>query len=226
MRLKYLQLLIIFFIFAFYTNGAKAQVVSPILETPPDLEDNVPLSPQFCWDNIKGASFYEIVVYKDNENEAIINVFTVMNSYSDPVTVLDANTTYYWKIRGFSFFNTMEWSGTWEFTTSDRGSNKGTGGNQLPKVYSLHQNYPNPFNPVTQIKFELPGESLVSLKVFDITGKEIGVLADGILAAGYHEVNWNAVNVGSGVYFYRLDAQTLGSKKVIYKEMRKMIVVK
>lgn len=226
MRLKYLQLLIIFFIFAFYTNEAKSQVASPILETPPNLEDNVPLTPQFNWDYIKGVSFYQIVVFKNNENESIFNVLTVTNSYSDPVTVLEPNTTYHWKIRGYSFFNSMEWSDIWEFTTSDRGLNKGTGGNQQPKVYSLHQNYPNPFNPVTQIKFELPEESLVSLIVFDITGKEIDALADGILSAGYHEVSWNAANVGSGVYFYRLDVQSMGSIKGIYKEMRKMIVAK
>ena len=72
--------------------------------------------------------------------------------------------------------------------------------------YKLDQNYPNPFNPSTKIKFELPAEvsGLVKLAVYDITGKEIAVLANGALKPGAYEYTWNAEAFSSGVYFYTL----------------------
>ena len=219
MKIKLIHTAVILLIFAGLTNFAKAQIISPILETPPNLEDNVSLTPVFSWDNLKGAAFYEILVYKNNENEIVINFFTAENSYYDAFTILEPGTTYHWKVRAFSYYNGFDWSDVWEFNTISRGNNKPTEENQLPKNYSLHQNYPNPFNPVTKIRYELPKESYVKLSIFDITGKEVDVLADGILSAGYHDVFWNAANTGSGVYFYRLES---GS----YKETKKMIVVK
>lgn len=72
--------------------------------------------------------------------------------------------------------------------------------------YKLDQNYPNPFNPSTKIKFELPADvsGLVKLSVYDITGKEVAVLANGALKPGAYEYTWNAEAFSSGVYFYTL----------------------
>jgi hypothetical protein len=77
---------------------------------------------------------------------------------------------------------------------------------QVPTAYSLDQNYPNPFNPSTNIKFSLPEVQFVSLKVYDILGKEITSLMNKTLLAGTYTVQWNANNTPSGVYFYRLTA--------------------
>jgi hypothetical protein len=76
----------------------------------------------------------------------------------------------------------------------------------LPTHFSLEQNYPNPFNPSTTIKYEIPVESRVSLKVFNILGQEVVTLVNEEQKAGYKSVEWNAANVASGVYFYRLQA--------------------
>lgn len=72
-----------------------------------------------------------------------------------------------------------------------------------PKI-ALHQNYPNPFNPNTVIRYQLPVSSTVSLKVFDLLGREVAVLVDGKVTAGTHEVTFNASGLSSGVYFYQL----------------------
>jgi lysophospholipase L1-like esterase len=76
----------------------------------------------------------------------------------------------------------------------------------LPAGYSLNQNYPNPFNPSTTIAFALPVVSHVTLRVFDIVGREVAVLVRGTVAAGVHRVVWDAQEAAGGVYLYRLDA--------------------
>ena len=90
---------------------------------------------------------------------------------------------------------------------------------EIPSEYKLDQNYPNPFNPSTKITFSLPNNDYVSLKVFDITGKEVAVLVNESLNPGSYEVRFDAANLPSGTYFYRL--QTDG----IF-ETKKMLLIK
>lgn len=78
-------------------------------------------------------------------------------------------------------------------------------GEATPENYSLEQNYPNPFNPSTTIKFRIPENSFVSLKVYNVLGKEVATLVNEEKNAGIFEVNFNANNLSSGVYFYKLE---------------------
>ncbi len=89
----------------------------------------------------------------------------------------------------------------------------------IPQAISLHQNYPNPFNPATKIGFELPKSSFAKLVVYDITGREIETLVNEGLPAGTYEYEWDAVNLPSGVYFYKLSAGD-------FTETRKIILIK
>jgi hypothetical protein len=86
--------------------------------------------------------------------------------------------------------------------------------------YQLNQNYPNPFNPATRISYQLHKSSHIHLAVYDLLGKEIAVLASGKHEAGYYEVSWDATNVASGVYFYRLMSDDN------FTQMRKLILLK
>jgi hypothetical protein len=95
---------------------------------------------------------------------------------------------------------------------------------QIPKEFVLYQNYPNPFNPVTKIKFDIPsnvkGEtSNVKMIIYNITGKEIIVLVNQQVNPGVYEVEWNASNFPSGIYFYKLTAGN-------YSVVKKMILIK
>jgi predicted lipoprotein with Yx(FWY)xxD motif len=95
----------------------------------------------------------------------------------------------------------------------------GNGGMTFPQEFSLSQNYPNPFNPSTVINYQLPTNSTVKISIYDALGKEIDILVNESQHAGNHNVEWNAVNFPSGVYFYRLEAGSFVSN-------RKMILIK
>jgi len=88
-----------------------------------------------------------------------------------------------------------------------------------PKKYSLSQNYPNPFNPSTTISFSLPAANHVSLKIYDLRGKQVAELVDGRLNSGTHLVEWQAKNLPSGIFYYIL-------KSGSYSETKKMILLR
>lgn len=89
----------------------------------------------------------------------------------------------------------------------------------IPTTFALLQNYPNPFNPTTKINFSIPQKSQIKLKVFDVLGREIQILADGIYETGKYEIEFNAANLPSGVYFYNL---TNGMSSIT----KKMLLIK
>ena len=84
---------------------------------------------------------------------------------------------------------------------------------EIPKKYELYQNFPNPFNPSTIIKFALPEVSNVSVVIFNLLGQKVQTLFDGSLEAGYHQIIFNADNLSSGVYIYRIQASHYSSVK-------------
>ena len=91
--------------------------------------------------------------------------------------------------------------------------------NTIPSQFELKQNYPNPFNPVTSIKYTLPKASFVSLKVYDILGKEITTLVNEQLNPGAYEITFDGSNVSSGIYFYQL-------KSGDFTETKRLVLVK
>jgi len=88
-----------------------------------------------------------------------------------------------------------------------------------PLMFSLDQNYPNPFNPSTKIKYSVPQLSQVQIKVFDVLGNDIETLVNEDKPIGTYELNWNAANLPSGVYFYQLQAGN-------FVETKKMLLLK
>jgi hypothetical protein len=79
-------------------------------------------------------------------------------------------------------------------------------GGEIPKDFALGQNYPNPFNPVTTITFDLPQPGSMMLKVYDVLGREVAVLAWGVFPAGRFKTEWDATGFPSGIYMYQLEA--------------------
>jgi hypothetical protein len=79
-------------------------------------------------------------------------------------------------------------------------------GPALPASYNLGQNFPNPFNPFTVIGYQLPAAGRVTLRVYDLLGREVATLVDREMEAGRYEAGWDATGCASGVYFYTLNA--------------------
>jgi hypothetical protein len=96
----------------------------------------------------------------------------------------------------------------------------------IPKEFGLSQNYPNPFNPSTKIIYEIPKQSHVKLVVYDILGKEVSTLVDKQTNAGSYEVQWNASQMPSGIYFYKITVRQAGSLTGDFVSIKKMILVK
>jgi len=91
-----------------------------------------------------------------------------------------------------------------------------TTSSDIPESYFLEQNFPNPFNPSTIINYELRIRNFVMLKVYDIAGREVATLVNEIMPAGKHAVEFNAIGLSSGVYFYSL---SIGGKQMAVKRM-------
>jgi hypothetical protein len=109
--------------------------------------------------------------------------------------------------------------GVWLRPLSEMTTSVETLSPDLPGSFLLRQNYPNPFNPSTTINFKIPVSVYVSLKVFDMLGREVATLVSEKMVSGKYARRWNAENIPSGVYFYRLQA---GS----YVETKKLILLK
>ena len=126
-------------------------------------------------------------------------------SYSDILSDIASSKLYY-RLKQIDFNGSFEYSDIVEVEIA-------------PSVFSLSQNYPNPFNPSTTINYQLPVNSFVTLKVYDVLGNEVATLVNEEKLAGEYEIEFDASEIGSGVYFYKLQA---GS----FIEMKKMIFLK
>ena len=96
--------------------------------------------------------------------------------------------------------------------------------NGLPTHFRLEQNYPNPFNPSTTISFSIPEKSFVTLKIYDMLGREVAELVNEELETGSFEKTFNASKLASGVYIYRIAAMKEG--KILFNESMQMLMIK
>ena len=161
---------------------------------------------------------YSLQVAKDSvfTNLVIDQAAVVDTSFS--VSSLQYQTTYYWRVSATNEKGSSDWSEVWRFVTG-----KQTAIEQWkavsPSKYNLYQNYPNPFNPSTTIRFSLPELTKVSLKVYDVLGREIFTLINKEMQKGEHRVVFEANDLPNGVYVYCLNAGQ-------FVKLRKMIVAK
>jgi hypothetical protein len=110
-------------------------------------------------------------------------------------------------------------SSLWTVLNSAMTTLTGTNSNEIPVYAFLSNNYPNPFNPTTKIDYAVPGNSFVTLKIYDNLGREVSTLINEMKSAGKYSIDFNANNLASGVYYYKLTTEN-------FSDVKKMILVK
>lgn len=112
-----------------------------------------------------------------------------------------------------------QWNFATNYTVNVTSATDVKSDNINPNEFKLYSNYPNPFNPSTKIQFSIPANNYVTLKVYDISGKEVALLVNSQMSAGQHLVNFDAKNLSSGIYYYKLNAGN-------FTQTNKMILMK
>jgi hypothetical protein len=95
----------------------------------------------------------------------------------------------------------------------------------VPARFTLEQNYPNPFNPATRMRFELPERGYVTLRIYDVLGREAVTLVQEARGPGHYASTWNALNAPSGVYYARMTA-TSPSGELLFQSTKKLVLAK
>ncbi|MFA5832901.1 MAG: fibronectin type III domain-containing protein [Bacteroidota bacterium] len=181
------------------------------------------------WNKNQEGDFLRYRIYRGTAANPTTKVDSATGGISDTVKVMTGltnETKYYFRITAVNIYG-MEsgYSNEVDATPSTTGVENAE--SNLPTVYSLSQNYPNPFNPSTTIKFGLPEASTVSLKIYDVLGREVVTLVNSQLAAGYYSYQWNASGLSTGMYIYRITATSSdGETEQNFTEVKKLMLQK
>ena len=183
----------------------------------PSGDTNVARKATLKWSNSSGAKTYEVQISIDPNFRSAVFDSTVTDTTIQLSMPLNENTKYYWHVRGIDSLYTSAYSAIDSFTTGTLLSV--TQSAPLSSQFALLQNYPNPFNSNTVIRFNVSVKGHVTLKVYDVVGREVAALVNGVESAGDYEVEFNGLGFPSGVYFYRITSPT-------YSAVKKMILLK
>jgi hypothetical protein len=184
-----------------YTTGTPGPVV---LVYPPAATPGIPNSLTFVWKKAPGATSYRVQIALYSNFTMMVKDTMFLPDTSLAVKGLALNTIHHWRAKGMNQLGSGLWSAANNFRTSVTGIETCDG--PLPSVFELSQNFPNPFNPSTAIRYALPERSHVQVTVFNTLGQPVAVLQEGWQEAGFHETQFDASRLASGVYLYRLQA--------------------
>ncbi len=214
-------------------NGAKfgdysqirsftTSISPPVLVAPSDSSTNVVLNPVLRWRHANGANSYRIQLVRNFANFAEARLIIDEPGISDTnwqLENLEPNRVYCWRVLSEATDYDSPYSEVSYFTTGDVSAVNDN--ESVPTEFSLSQNYPNPFNPSTTIKFSIPlgNQHVVSLRIYTLLGEEITTLVNKALQPGVYEITFDATDLTSGIYYYRLESDN-------YSSTRKMLVLK
>ncbi|MCF8307277.1 MAG: T9SS type A sorting domain-containing protein, partial [Ignavibacteriales bacterium] len=155
--------------------------------------------------SLSGAEGWSVIGYVEGKGTT-----TEISKYQFVDRTPVSGTSYY-RLRQIDFGGAFEYSSAVEVEF-------------VPTQYSLGQNYPNPFNPTTKIKFAVPVDAKVVVKVYNTIGQEVAEAVNGSFSAGLYEVSFNASDLTSGVYFYTIDAK--GIDGTTHSDVKKMVLMR
>ena len=208
--------------FAFTT--VPAAPAAPAQISPASAATNVNRLTHFVWNSAVNATKYRLQVATDNVFTAIVTDTLLIDTAATLATPLAASGDFYWRVNAQNFGGASSYAGPRLFSTGTVLSvDEPVGG--APKVFALMQNYPNPFNPTTTISYDLPKTSYVRVVIYDVLGRVVATLVDGVQAANSYRLEWNASNVASGMYFYRMNARSADNSGD-FSAVKKLLLLK
>ena len=192
---------------------------TPLLAYPLNNTGNIPVDTTLYWHPSTAAVSYDLLLARSADfatNTIVINAPGITDT-SLVVSGLQANTFHFWKVRANNFYGTSNWSTAWRFKTINP---SGIDDEELnPTNYALEQNYPNPFNPTTNFRFKISEAGFTTLKIYNLLGQEVAVIVNEYMNPGTYDIDFNASELASGIYFYRIRVNDYSSSK-------KMILMK
>ncbi len=190
---------------------------APVLTLPAGGATNQPTVTTIRWTGFEGADGYRVQLARNASFASLVHDSVAADTVAR-VGPLEAATRYYYRVNAMNISGAGPFSASSFFTTASEES-PAKEEDVLPAEIHLDQNYPNPFNPNTIIHYRLPAQTHVSLKVYNMIGEEVAVLADAEQQEGDHYVTFDGAALPSGAYFFRLRANGV-------METRKMILAR
>lgn len=202
---------------------ALPDVYAPNLLLPAN-NSTVNITPVLRWDTITIASSYRVRIATDTGfTNLVLDSNNIVNrQITVPAGRLQSNTRYYWKVLSNNVCMSSPYSTRWSFTTAITGLSQNN--SEIPAEFKLYNNYPNPFNPNTLISFDIPKASNVKLTIFNVLGEAVNTAVNEELTPGKYSFTWNASDMASGLYIYRLEASGNDGEKFV--KTFKMVLVK
>lgn len=197
-------------------NTISAPPLSPTLVSPSDGDTLYTFSPTFTWNVTSDALNYHLQLSSAQSFSNIVFEDSTLTTNYKHVDEL-ASGLYYWRVRVTNSGGTSPFSEIWRFIIPNETSIME---NEFkPSEFSLSQNYPNPFNPSTKIRYAIPKDEYVLIKVFDLLGKEIETLVSERKIVGEYVFQWHPENLPSGIYIYQMQAGK-------FIQIKKLILIK
>jgi hypothetical protein len=214
-----------------YSNLASVSSILSTIASPSILTANLSSTKvnhvELSWQD-NSSNELGFILERKTGDSASAAPFTVLDTLAANVTafedsLLSDTTTYTYRVKAFSSFAQSGYSNQVSITTVISAIVREIGF-EIPKDYALEQNYPNPFNPSTTIRFALPTNAQVEIKLYNAIGQEVELILSAELNAGTHETVFNASRLASGIYFYMIKAQ--GSNGNNFTSTKRMILMK
>ncbi len=208
--------------FSFTTVVAPPAVPSAVL--PASAEADVGRLGPFVWNSSLNATKYRLQVATDNAFATVVRDTLVLDTTATLSEPLSMSSDYYWRVRAENIGGASDYSTARLFTTGTVLDVEAIAG-VVPKEFTLFQNYPNPFNPSTTIRYDIPRTAHVTISIYDVLGRVVAKLVDGIQRANSYSVQWNPSGLSSGIYFCRIQAQSQDGS-ASFTSVKKLIFMK
>jgi len=180
--------------------------VAPVLVSPKSTTGEN-MRTKFVWLSTANSTSYHLQVSTSSLFASVLVDIKLVDTSVVIDDTLAAQTRYYWHVSAVNAGGEGAFSGPSTFVT---GAVVGVFAetSDAPKVFALNQNYPNPFNPSTTISYDIPKPAYVNVEIYDVLGRRVTSLVDGVQSQNHYKVQWNASSVSSGMYFLRIHARS------------------